>query len=557
MKNIQVNGGVATASKAMATICESFQALGNNNGVKFGRDFPSFLESARNQEAVKNALLETYVYDKANDAYDIHGQELRGMAQLMENITKEILNESTSVGAISPQVPLSFPLQYVNWIRNTMKHAINTIVPTSTEIVRQIKNRYVTNKAGERFLIQDLTPAQMKAISGESRIPVKEKHAIATTKNVNLITTAGGFAGKDSLSIEFYVTGVDIKSTTDTFDGEVTVGVDHKVAMTQRISRTLNKSGAVPVTVKLKNGTILGEVLVMVDFRTGSFTVLPNVTTTVTGVTFENIYIRGYVSAESNLHSISVEWDTSDHSVSIPEGRHFNTTVTNEQLTDVQLFYNVDQTKEVTEQMIDAIEIFKDNDILNFLDETYEEVKGEKLAGPYVQFSLTPRGNYALDPVTWRSINFKDQIGRMAAEMSKVLNCPGIYSIVGNKTTITLLKDVNWVWNEGVEKGGVITDDSFGVYDQDGNTFKITVSNRIPDNVIRMYFIPQDETKMTFTFYQYSTYITNKYQNPNNNLIPNIMVSDRYVTDKIFNVQGRMEVVGVTEIFKNAPIVEI
>ena len=72
-----------------------------------------------------------------------------------------------------------------------------------------------------------------------------------------------------------------------------------------------------------------------------------------------------------------------------------------------------------------------------------------------------------------------------------------------------------------------------------------------------MYFIPQDETKMTFTFYQYSTYITNKYQNPNNNLIPNIMVSDRYVTDKIFNVQGRMEVVGVTEIFKNAPIVEI
>ena len=241
MKNIQVNGGVATASKAMATICESFQALGNNNGVKFGRDFPSFLESARNQEAVKNALLETYVYDKANDMYNIHRDELSGMAQLMENVTKEILNESTSVGAISPQVPLSFPLQYVNWIRNTMKHAINTIVPTSTEIVRQIKNRYVTNKAGERFLIQDLTPGQMKAISGESRIPVKEKHPIATTKNVNLVTTAGGFAGKDSLSIEFYVTGVDIKSTTETFGGEVATGVDHKVAMTQRISRTLNK----------------------------------------------------------------------------------------------------------------------------------------------------------------------------------------------------------------------------------------------------------------------------------------------------------------------------
>ena len=553
MKNLFVT---SVGNPAVQNICENFRTIGNANGIKFDRNLPSWLANERNKEDLKHAVMESFgnpsMLDK--DESGAYRADYEAVAQLFENATSLILQES-NIGAVSPQVALTFPLQFVNWMRNTMKNTVATIVPTSTEIVRQIKQKYLVDKAGTRYAVPQITSEELKHIKNEARIAVTKKQP-ANGKPKNLVVEAGGFLGKDSLSIEFYVESVVVTSSTDTFNGQLVTSGDNIIPAYKRITRT--DRGLVAIPVVLADKTVLGEVMVKVDFKTGTFTAIPSVTATPSGGTLEftHVMVKGFVSSESNLHTIEVDWETTTHAVSIPEGRHLNTNVTQEKLTDIQLFYNIDQTKEVTDQMIDAIELMKDDDILEYFDEAFADAValGPK-NGPIMEFSLTPREDYALSPVEWRSIMLKDYISRMAREMKKVLYCPGIISIVGNSSVTGLLQNVNWVWTEGQERAGVIAQDGFGFYDQDGMTFKVTSSDRIPDNKIRLYFLPADESKMTYTFYQHSTYITNKYLNPNNSVLPNIMVTDRYVCDKLFNVQGQVSVVGVSEIFKH-PIIK-
>lgn len=538
------NTAVQSITENLTTVAKT--KLGVSNKGLRGQDFAAALEDTSKRKAIMESILMAGKDMKAimeGDQSGIIASDWNKLMQLGENSANAICNENATLGAVNPQVALTMPLMYVNWMKNTMKNVISTEVPDSTEIVKQIKRKYIKDNEGNRFELPFVAQdrEKMRQIKNTAKRPVQEEHTLPV-QNLDLITPAGGFIGKDSLSIEFYVTQVEVTKG----------GTTKYVAASKRITRS--SRGLVEVKVYL--GTELaGVVFVKVDFKTGKFTATP---TAEAGFTLNKIKIKGYVSAESNLHTLAVDWDTEDWTLTIPEGRHFNTNVSHESMTDISLFYNVDQTKEVTDQMLDAIELLKDDDILEYVDDRYDEISEDPHAGPYIEFSLAVGGNYALDPVTWRSIMLKDIISRMAREMKKPLYSVGNFSIAGNSSVVGLLQNVEWVWTEGTDKAGVATPDAMGIYDQDGHVFKVVSSDRIPDNKLRIYFNPTEENKMTYKFYQHSTYISNKYNNPAGNVaLPNIMVTDRYIAAHLWNVQGQVQINGVSSIFKKAPIVEL
>lgn len=525
-------------NNGMKAIFESVNVLTQAHNTDLAKNIGTDLKDSKFKNAYKEAFLSglgSLEKILENDTYGVLGEDYMKLSQLMDNVNAMTIKES--IGTLTPAVALSHPLQYVNWIKSTIKNTIKVVVPDSTEIIKQFKRKYIVDKDGNRyeapFAFKD--KAKVSAMMNSVHIPLTAEQP-ASCQNKDILVEAGGLRGKDTVAIEFYVKSVKY---TDATDGDVIISTP------KRITRSMNGLAQIPVNYK---GQLVATLMVGVDFKNGTLTCINTAPDKV-----KNVYIDGTISSESNLHTLGVEWDTEDWRASIPAGLHLNTNVSHEAIQDIELFYNVDQTKEVTDQMADVIDALKDIQLLGKLDSYYDEIEDLTEEGPYVEFDLTPAGNYALDPVSWRSVQLKDTISRIAVEMKKPLQSSGIFSIVGNDTIINLMKDLNWVWNEGSDRGGVIVNDAFGIFDHNGTTFKVTKSTRVPDDKLRVYFLPTEDTKETYVHFQHSTYVTNRYNNPSGNIaLPNVMVTDRYLTTKIYNIQGVLEVTGAKSIFKKS-----
>lgn len=521
-------------------IVENLHNLQDTTGVNLGRNIGEELKDAKFAKKLKESVMANLDVERLleNDSTGYMAEDIAKLNQLMENVSTQIIRES-SIGALTPAVALSHPLQFVNWIKSTIKNTIKVVVPDSTEIIKQVKKKYLVNPStNERFELPYAFKDKSVVDKLMNGVLVKlVAQQPAKTINKDILIEAGGIKGKDSINNEFYVTSIVVINKDDN-NKEVTIPVGRRITRSDR--------GIANINVR-DNGKEYGSVMVNIDFKNGLLTTMSTDDTV-----FKYVNIQGTISPESNLHTLSTDWETDDLRFSIGAGMHMNTNVSHERIADTQLFYNIDQTKEVTDLMVDSIDQLKDVQLLGILDGYYEEIAGS-LEGIEAELDVaTPSGNYALDPVTWRSVQLKDYISRIAVELKKPLQSPGIFSIVGNSTVIGLLKDLNWVWNEGSDIGGISTNDAFGIMDHNGTTFKVTKSDRILDDLIRIFFLPSDPTNDTYTMFQHSTYITNMYNNPSGNIaLPNVMVTDRYLTTKIFNIQGRLELIGSRKIFKN------
>ena len=452
--------------------------------------------------------------------------------QLMENTRQEILQESMT-GNLKPVVGFSLPLLKTHWISNEMKNVVRTEVPTKYVFTKSLEQRYVMDNDGKKHFYKDMIE-NMATIKESIKEPVDDSWKTLPVET-NLVEDSGGTKGTDQLSINTFIKAAKVEVP----DG---AGGTQENVVENLMIRPEADMGTAYGEVNTKDGNdalVSDRVHMIIEHDTGSVQVGSHMGK-ITAVKF-----GGNLSAENNLRSASVGYERNDKTFSVEEILPLNTGVTKDFLKNHKDLYNRDAISKIIKDMTDVLSQVKDHDILDYLDASFGRLQEAENNGFNSVFDCSPTANFTGDPIQYRLNMLRDKIDRIAIAMGEVLLTEDVYiTAVGNPADVRLLNDVTWNYQKSGNVGGIKINHSFGLMNSNGYNFALTSSHRVDSGKMRFYVVPTDKRHMTYTHFEYSNTISNEYRNPNNALIPNIMVGSRYTTDELQPVQAQLDING-------------
>ena len=523
----------------LKSIQENFDA----NNIDMVSDFGTIIGAKTFRNMYTDKLLENSRYEFNNVGDEFNQQYLRlngdKLEQIVENSIDNILSESQATGSLNPFVGLTPPIIVRNWIENFYKDVIETVSADKTIINRQLERAYIMDAEGVKHYLPEAIHDDAVALGiwkGIGRPIVGDKLTLPVSEYDIIGNTAGASRKqRDSLNNDIHVKTiyVTVKDTDGTTDVEKAIPVEVRPDITWG---RFFYSGEVVDTHATGQPTITYFVSGQLNRGDGTISVF--------GENITAVELGGTMSSENNIKSASVGWERMNKQIVIGTKPHLNTGLNKEMIKTEKALYGVDAVSKTIKLMTQTLSHFKDLEIKEFLNNSYDKNKETEFVIS-TEFNCLPGSRYTGIPEEWVQRRLMNKIEKVTIQLKDILKTPNIYfKIVGNPFNIRLFEsEVKWVVGENSDNSsinGIKLDYSFGIMTNQ-HKYHVLSSSRVGiDEGIRIYAMPLDGMHKTFTHYDFAFFLENDYRDPNNMGVPSVMATSMYTNDELFPIQSQI-----------------
>lgn len=552
------------ANNPLRPYCEQYLNTVKNIYNEAAVDFYQDPSRAMNNRASLEAMKEFFVNESADpngmtpEEYEEHVQD---MEALFEN-DREALLEHTNGASIAPMVGMAFPLH--KWILMNMvfdKGSIPKFVAQQPKFPISMEYRILVDTKGNEldfFKDQNKMTAAIDATAALTTFDV----TLPLTDDVEIVhDKLGGLAGADNLSIETAITAVKVPNVFFAqgdilpneegyveYDGEVcteTDGVTKDVWVRVNVPFT-------PVYGKTERALMY---TFEYQYKKNASTI-ETVKEIFTG-TMENnrlnIYaLKGKVTdirvtsrldtSNARATTCSVKWKEVTDIVEIPNAIPINTTVTPEEVKDINAMYNVNQVTKIMSMTKTVMANYKDDKILEKLNESFRGM--DESNSEYGTFDYAPREGYALDHVEWRYKTFLDYFESKVTSLLQKLNDPNmIISVYGDPDLVRKITPTTWTYQTPANIGPVELDYTRTVVSSSRRVYQFIGSDKLRGTTEFIIVLnPRGTERIMYRIYDYQLYISNEIRNADNPAPPAIHSFERWKFVEYMPVQGRIKI---------------
>lgn len=562
--------GGSWVSEPMAPYTKSFIDLSKSvlseSAMDIFEEPQKILRRPATRDALKEFFCENFINEDANDPFVampgyIEDQKSM-MEQQFENDVDAIFEHSISAD-YNPVVGMTFPV-HKNILMNMVfdKGAIQKVVAESPSVTLTMERRLLIDSKGneiDMFLEQNkMTPA----IDASNPVHSIEL-TLPETGTTDVLNLCGG-TKLDDLSIKTHISHILIDSMWVN-EGERLPDADNVLNGLGEVA-TAATAGAktnvwVPVKFEFKPGynneydrTLTAKVdLVVRTSATDIGHIEDQISGTmhrnkITVVSLKNVIKKVKLAAELDtanamLDTVSVRWDATTSLIEIPNAIPINVTISPEEVKDLAALYQVNQLTKVMGMMKTALANYKDDKILQYLNDSYNTLTDRERF--YDEFSFAPQGNYALDPVTWRYQMFMDVLSSEVTRMLQVLNDPNmVVTVFGDPDLIRKLSPTTYTYETPSSIGPVELDYKRTVVSAgDKRIYQFIGSDKLRYNdKLIVILTPRNSNRMTYRIFDYQMYVSNEVRNSQNPTLPAVHGFERWTIQQYQPTQGRFKI---------------
>ena len=537
-----------------------YENFASNYRMDVWEDCVRILKDDSMREDYKQQLLGDVLEESYNDAwYDMHKDKVE---QLFENTALEIVTES-QMGMMNPIVGFTLPILKKNYYENVSKDIVLTEVPDKPFIKVAFERSFLKDREGNKYYIPEAfyDESYKKVYAKAKGTPINDTFVQVPMTDYDVLGASSihnkPLEYRESLAYDFCIAEVKVEVEAKKIDGggEETETVKHvitglNIQPDYAAAGTFHYKikGEVPATERTEATTFTDIIFGQVDSYYGTVTVAA------AGSIVKEVKFGGHLSNENNEHTVELDYERETREFKIEDGERLNTGLTLEKIKDTKALLNIDITSKVITDMTTVLTNFEDNNILDFLDNSFETWKNKKdlpfgygghiANGKFVEqstFSCVPPAGTMVTQSQYIDSEMKFNIDRLLDQLKvKLNNKDCMFVIYAHPNNITLLNNnVKWIVDEDTKIGGSQLEYRFGVLTNSKTRVHVVSSQKVPQRLsMRIVAYPLTEELITFKHYKYSLNIENMYRNPNTPLIPNIMATQRYKTIELLPVQG-------------------
>ena len=566
----------------------------NENGLDIFSEPSKYFMHESAKEQMRNFFVENS-YDvndpKFKDAEAI--QEHEDMMNALFDNDMEAIQESAPLGAFNPVIGITFPMHKNLLFNCVFDKVVPKDVAQSPKFTLTMETRILVDTEGNEidiFLEQNKIHDAVK-----NSIPTKDV-IIPLPENNSYDpfgATDGAFPGVDAdLSIKTGIVGVVV--ATDIEPGATFVCGSPATAVANGVGSNSSDpvaKAAVGTTMVNTTGSIISNADVIMPIRQiefvpyygeFDFTVVAPITpvkVTLSGVTSEiNAVITGYMkknkfmlqTSNSAVKSIVMrlvldvssakfetcytKWSARTDIFQIPEAPHISTTVSPEEIKDINALYQVNQLTKIMSIMNLALANYKDDEIHQFLDDSFRSLPtNQQFSG---SFDFAPPTNYLQDPVAWRNVMFMDQLDSYVTTMLQVLNDENMtISIVGRPDIIRRITPTEYTYTTPSSIGPVELEFQKTVVTSDKRVYQFVSSSKMRNNNnLIIILVPRNTNRVMYKLFDYQFYVSNEIRTTSNYQLPAVTAFERFKMIQYQPVQGRLRIVnprGMREVLTN------
>lgn len=470
----------------------------------------------------ESALFESYA-DRLTEGLD--ATEEAQVRQLLENSRRTILSESVTAG-IPGLTSLTMPAIRKMWAKVALKYAIPTETVKTPTFSVAFNRPFIEDKAlGKKEYLPEALRNSRNGLAEKRRIPADFFALPLVAKD--LLAEAGVSASTgDSLDRQFFISGVKLEALDASgLNAEVVeVSVRSKVDINNRLY--------LEVAGKHSDGTVVEDVLLgTVDPAKGTVSL-----TSLQGKVKE-VKFDAFVSSEAHTKATNVSFEIERRDITIGTGEHIEASLPLEMLQDTMALYNIDGASEVVDIMSNVVSTKLDQEIMNFLDDSFDANPTYKGA-----FDVHPAPQFAGNPKQWLE-EIKRVIDFHATKLkSETYYHNGYFVIVGNPLDVDLIPNVSWTFNRVADaQNGIDVEYSIGAV-SGANRYTIISSDLIPQGELTMFYVPTTNKFLTYKYYPYTFNVVNNYLNTQNQAIPGVMMTKRHTLEEFLPFIVKIEI---------------
>ena len=576
------------------SLYENFKSTYNMNIIN-EQDMNRIIDNDVMRGEYKEGLIGDVLESTSQDPwFDRHAAML---SQLFENCCFEIAQEA-SIGTMNPLIGLTLPVLKKNYYENIAKDIILTEVPDKPYIEYQFERMFMRDADGNKYYAPDVFFSdKYKEVYAKTRgkdLSTLYPEGVELSDKIDVLGDAGGDYKKfDKLGLDFAIS--DIYGEYKYDGGAETVSINAVSEEQAKEFFTKNYLYNEPLTVaEVESGSVYSasvtgekihvsglniipnlsadsvfhyhltatmhnaEATVVEDNLFGSLNCYNGVVSAMSGGIIKKIGFSGHVANEKNENTISIDYERTKKNITISDGEKINSGITLEKIKDMKALLDIDITSKLITDMGILLTNFEDNNMLDYLYNSFDRWKtktdlpfgyGEHMdKGSFVEtikFSAIPPQGVTGFQSDWLDSQLKFNINRLIKELNQKLNQKDImYVIYGNPIYVSLLNpSIKWIVSKDTKVGGIATGYKYGVLADDDVTIHVVSSQKIRrDKGLRINAYPLTNEFVTIKHLKYSMNIENGYRNPQAQLIPNIMATQRYETFEITPIQGAVEI---------------
>ncbi len=541
------------------------------NGADLIYDPRRVLASNIGNETLKNFFVSESCDEEHMTAREIE-EHVEYMGQLYDN-DREGLLEAASMSEMNPVMGMTFPMH--KWILMNMvfdKGGIQKAVTASPSFTISQEERYLVDTEGNEINMFTQQNLMTDAIEATAALKVFDVETLPLTEATEIVhDKLGGLAGADHLSIETNLYAVQIKDVYFE-EGDVLPNEDGYIEKNGKVA-TAEDVGTKDVWVKVKapfqpgyTGHLAEEArydrALMFPFvyrykKQGDDGVeTAELKETFTGTIRKDRItlnaIEGNVSAvrlqaridTSNARQTTceVKWRAVTKLEEIPNAIPINTTVTPEEIKDINALYNVNQVTKIMYQMRSVLANYKDDKILRSLNDSYSRL--DERSSSYSTFDFAPKTGYYSDPVQWRRDTFLDWLDTDVTHLMWALNDPNMtITIYGDPDLVRKITPTTYLYQSPANIGPVDIDFTKTVYTSDKRVYNFIGSDKLRNTTEFIICLkPNGTDRILYRIYDYQMYLSNEIRNANNPALPALHSFERWKFVEYTPVQGRINI---------------
>jgi hypothetical protein len=486
-----------------ANVNDGFSSILRETADFFANKRVSIVGTGIEEVISEQSLFSTYV-DKLSEG--LEADEAEQMSQLLHNTRTQIM-ENASIAGIQPLSSLAMPTVRKMWVKVALKNALPTEPVKVPKFSISYMEPYMFDKTGRKVALPEAlrNPDNNEA----EKTPLTKEPIALPAEGHDLIAEVGGsIAIGDTIDSVFFVQTVTLVT-----------GAGEEVVNT---SEPLDIKDNAMFEVKASDGTT-DTLFLTVDRQTG----ILNARSLKDKI--KDITVKGFLSSENNERAMSVSFDIKTKDITVPVGTHINAPLQIEWLQDTMAMYNIDGAVEVVDIMSSITQQKLDQEILQFLDDSFQ-----RAGRPYTaEFNVRPSASYSGSPKEWRE-ELKTVIDHVAIRMKNDSAFgAGTFVIIGNPLDMHLIPNADWTFRSAnSDRGGVEVEFDLGAVSGAAN-YRLVSSVQVGAGKLRMLFIPNSPKQMTYKYFPYTFNVEKDYIDGNRSLVPSIMMTKRHVIEEL------------------------
>lgn len=557
------------ANDSMHALAEQFIDIAsgalNEQGLDIFSEPSKFFMHQGTKEEMKRFFIENS-YDvndpKYQSAQAIQEHE-NDLAELFENDVHGI-QESAPLGSFNPVIGITFPM-HKNLLFNTVfDKAIPKDVAASPKFNLTMETRILVDTQGNEidiFLEQNKIHGAVK-----NSIPAADVYlTLPENESTDVIGTAFPGAAGD-LSIMTNINGVVVSSYVPSGEKYIDgTGVEQTGDGTAvNVTLPINAIEFVPAYGEFDR-SVVAKISVTVKNSSGADTLVDGV---LSGYMKKNKFMLLCSNSDIKavrLHAVMdmssaaydtcyTKWSARTDMFEIGEAPHISTTVSPEEVKDINALYQVNQLTKIMSIMNLTLNNYKDDEIHLKLDDSFQGLPtSQKVSGA---FDFVPPVNYMHDPVEWRQKMFMDYIDTNVTNMLQVLNDENmIISVVGRPDLIRKITPTQYTYQTPSAIGPVELDFKKTVVTSDKRIYQFISTNKMRDNNnLIIILCPRNTQRVMYKLFDYQFYVSNEIRTTRNYQLPAITAFERWKMIQYQPVQGRIQIMnpmGLRQIIDN------